>query len=135
MIKGILPGGGAALLHASFLLEDFKLTNPDEQIGVEILKKALKWPFRCLLENAGIEAGLYESELKAQQDFRFGFDLKTNQVVDMMDSGIIDSYQNISSYLHDATSIGGLLLTTECMIVNEKYYEPTKLKHYPKVSM
>lgn len=135
LIKGILPGGGVALLHASFLLDNFKVKNIDEQIGVDILKLAIKWPFLCLLENAGVVSKFYEYEVKSSDNFRIGYDLKTNKVVDMIDAGILDSYQNISSYLHDACSIGGLLLTTECMIINNKYYEPTKLKYYPKMNM
>jgi chaperonin GroEL len=117
--EGILPGGGHALLCASYLIENDTLSEA-QGIGYEIVRKAVRKPFYQILSNAG-----YNSEdciwmsLELKDDFELGWNLNTESKVNMLEYGIIDPTKVTRSALENAASAANTLLTTECVIVNK----------------
>ncbi|HXI83943.1 MAG TPA: chaperonin GroEL [Verrucomicrobiae bacterium] len=122
--EGIVPGGGTALIRAIPALDELRLKG-DEAIGAEIVKRALEEPLRQLADNAGWEGSLVVQELKARKGWE-GFDVDKLEYVDMGKAGIIDPTKVTRSALQHASSIAGLLLTTECCVteVPEKEKAP-----------
>jgi chaperonin GroEL len=122
--EGIVPGGGTALIRAIPTLEDLKLRG-DEAIGVDIVKRALEEPLRQLANNAGEEGSLIVQEVKSRKGWE-GFDCDKLEYLDMGKAGIIDPTKVTRSALQNASSIAGLLLTTECCVteVPEKEKAP-----------
>jgi chaperonin GroEL len=122
--EGIVPGGGTALIRAISTLEDLRLKG-DEAIGVDIVKRALEEPLRQLANNAGEEGSLIVQEVKSRKGWE-GFDCDKLEYVDMGKAGIIDPTKVTRSALQNASSIAGLLLTTECCVteVPEKEKAP-----------
>jgi len=112
--EGIVPGGGAALIRCIPALQELKLRG-DEQIGVQIVLRALEEPLRQLADNAGEEGSLIVKEVKDRKGWE-GFDCDKLEYVDMGKAGIIDPTKVTRSALQNASSIAGLLLTTECCI-------------------
>ncbi len=115
--EGIVPGGGVALLRCQKALEDLKVDNEDEQIGVNIVKKALESPVKQIADNAGIEGSIVVEEIKKNDDPNFGFNAATLEYGDMYKEGIIDPVKVVRCALQNAASVAGLMLTTECAIV------------------
>ena len=117
--EGILPGGGHALLCASYLIENDTL-NKAQEIGYEIVRKSARKPFYQILSNAGYN---YEDcvwlSLELKDDFELGWNLNTESKVNMLESGIIDPTKVTRSALENAASAANTLLTTECIIVNK----------------
>ncbi|MGO9243368.1 MAG: chaperonin GroEL, partial [Verrucomicrobiia bacterium] len=122
--EGTVPGGGTAYIRAISALEETKLRG-DEQIGLEIVKRALEEPLRQLADNAGQEGSLVVREVKSRKGWE-GFDVDKLEYVDMGKAGIIDPTKVSRSALQNAASIAGLLLTTECCVteVPEKEKAP-----------
>lgn len=122
--EGTVPGGGTAYIRAIAALEDMKLKG-DEQIGLDIIKRALEEPLRQLADNAGQEGSLVVREVKSRKGWE-GFDVDKLEYVDMGKVGIIDPTKVSRSALQNAASIAGLLLTTECCVteVPEKEKAP-----------
>ena len=122
--EGLVPGGGTALIRAIPALDELRLRG-DEAIGAEIVKRALEEPLRQLADNAGWEGSLVVQELKARKGWE-GFDVDKLEYVDMGKAGIIDPTKVTRSALQHASSIAGLLLTTECCVteVPEKDKSP-----------
>ncbi len=112
--EGIVPGGGTALIRAIPALDELRLKG-DEAIGAEIVKRALEEPLRQLADNAGWEGSLVVQELKARKGWE-GFDVDKLEYVDMGKAGIIDPTKVTRYALQNASSIAGLLLTTECCV-------------------
>ncbi|MFZ2642568.1 MAG: chaperonin GroEL [Verrucomicrobiia bacterium] len=112
--EGIVPGGGVALLRALPEVEKLKLEG-DEQIGVNIIKRALEEPIRKLTFNAGVEGSIVVQEIKKRKGSE-GFNVETLQYEDLFKSGVVDPTKVTRSALQNAASIAGLLLTTECLI-------------------
>ena len=112
--EGIVPGGGVALLRASAALNDLKLTG-DEAIGADIIRRAIEEPLRTIAANGGYEGRVVVKEVLAL-DGNKGFDAANGEYVDMLEKGIIDPKKVTRSALQNASSIAGLLLTTECLI-------------------
>ncbi len=112
--EGIVPGGGVALLRASAALNDLKLTG-DEAIGADIIRRAIEEPLRTIAANGGYEGSVVVKEVLAL-DGNKGFDAANGEYVDMLEKGIIDPKKVTRSALQNASSIAGLLLTTECLI-------------------
>ena len=131
---GVLPGGGVALYHASKLLEDGLpdvLSDPSEQLGAQILGKALKAPINQLVQNQEDHSAAHVLDKMADVgDFFTGYDIKSQQMCDMMDRGIYDSYNVVKVILEDSVSLAGMVVSTECILVKEKSYVPLSLKHY-----
>ena len=112
--EGIVAGGGVALIRAMVALDDLKLVG-DEAIGADIIRKSCVAPLRQLVDNAGLEGAVVIEEVKKSKGAN-GYDVATGQYVDMIKAGIIDPTKVTRSALQNASSIAGLLLTTECMI-------------------
>lgn len=118
--EGILPGGGTALLKASRILKDVKVDNFDQQLGVDIIKKAITRPARKIIENAGEEGSVVVGKIIDDfgEDFNRGYDSSKGEYTDMIASGIIDPLKVVRSGLVDASGVASLLATTECAIVD-----------------
>lgn len=127
--EGIVAGGGVALLRCIPVLEAFKLGG-DEQIGVDIVKKALEEPIRQLAINAGEEGSIIVEKIKKEKQ-NVGYDVETNKIVDMFDSGIIDPTKVTRTALENAASIASLLVTTEALVTEIPEKEKEKMPPYP----
>jgi chaperonin GroEL len=114
--EGIVPGGGVALLHATKALRDLKGANDDQQVGIEIVRKALAWPTRQIAENAGTDGSIVAGKLLESKDSNFGFDAQVGEYKDLVKAGIIDPTKVVRTALQDAASVAGLLVTTEAMV-------------------
>merc|ERR1719478_526250 len=120
--EGIVPGGGSALLYAGQNLESLKLESFDQQVGVDIVKAAVKQPCVQIATNAGVEGAVVVQTLLKGDDKKLGFNAQTGEYVNMVEAGIIDPTKVIRSALVDAASVASLMTTTEALIVHE--YEP-----------
>ncbi|MBU0649260.1 chaperonin GroEL [Patescibacteria group bacterium] len=114
--EGIVPGGGVALFRASSALDGLEVDD-DEQVGVNILKRALEEPVRLIAENAGVDGSVVVENIK-KGDLNFGFNAATGNYEDMVVSGIIDPTKVTRSALQNAASIAGMLLTTEVAVTD-----------------
>ena len=123
--EGIVPGGGVTLLHLASKLEAVKesLKDPEEQVGVDIVMKALEAPLRQIADNAGAE-GTVIVEKARLLDFNVGYNALTDAFEDLIDSGIIDPAKVVRSALQDAASVAGMVLTTEALVVEKPEPEP-----------
>ena len=117
--EGIVPGGGVALLRAQKVLEKLKVDQEDEQIGVEILRRALESPIRQIVENAGAEGSIVVEKVRANKDYGFGFNAQTDIYENLVEAGVIDPTKVVRIALQNAASIAGLLLTTEAVVVEK----------------
>jgi chaperonin GroEL len=113
--EGIVPGGGVALLRASGVLADLHLGG-DEQIGVQIIKRACEEPVRQISGNAGFEGATIVEKIRANNEPNFGFNAATGVFEDLVAAGVIDPAKVTRSALQNSSSISGLMLTTEAMI-------------------
>jgi chaperonin GroEL len=114
--EGIVPGGGVALLRAQTALDKLKLDREDEQIGVQILRRALEHPIRQIAENAGVEGSIVVDKVRGGKG-GFGFNAQTDEYEDLVKAGVIDPTKVVRTALQNAASIAGLLLTTEAVVV------------------
>ncbi len=114
--EGVLPGGGVALLRALKALEAVKIENPDQKTGVDIVRRAIQWPARQIVENAGGDGAVVVGKLLEAHDYAHGFDAQTGEFGDLFKKGIIDPAKVVRTALQDAASIAGLLITTEAMV-------------------
>lgn len=121
--EGIVPGGGVAFLRTIKKLDDIKVTG-DQLVGVNIMRRALEEPIRQIVENAGHEASIVVMKVKEGKD-DFGFDAYKEKYVNMYEAGIIDPTKVTRIAIENATSIAGLLLTTEAIIAEIPEEEPT----------
>ena len=112
--EGIVAGGGVALIRCLTALEGLKLEG-DEQIGVEIVKKAIEYPLRALSANAGVEGSVIVQEVKKRKG-NDGYNVSTGEFEDLVKAGVVDPKKVTRTALQNAASIAGLLLTTECLI-------------------
>ncbi|HEV8599191.1 MAG TPA: chaperonin GroEL [Gemmatimonadales bacterium] len=117
--EGIIPGGGVALIRAQAVLDKVKGTN-DERIGVEIVRKALEEPLRIIAQNAGMEGSIVLAKVRESKEKNFGYNAQTDTYEDLVKSGVIDPTKVTRTALQNAASIAGLLLTTECVVVEKK---------------
>ncbi len=119
--EGIVPGGGVSLVRAAKALEKF-LTNkegegdPDEQIGVNIVRRALEEPLRQIVQNAGKEGAVVVERVRSEKNENFGFNAQTEEYEDLVKAGVIDPTKVTRTALQNAASIAGLMLTTEAMV-------------------
>lgn len=114
--EGIVPGGGVALLRCQRALKNLKLDNHDQQLGVDIVRKALEEPIKQIIANAGVEATLIVEKVKESKNTNYGYDAYSEKFVDMMEAGIIDPTKVTRIALQNAASVAGLMLTTEVLI-------------------
>lgn len=115
--EGVVPGGGIALLRAAKELFNLSLVG-DQKIGVDILREAIEEPVRQIATNAGKEGSVVLEKLKAETDPNMGYDAKTDSYKDMIEAGIIDPVKVVRTALQNASSIAGLMLTTEALVAD-----------------
>jgi chaperonin GroEL len=116
--EGIVPGGGTALLYGSKILANLTGANDDETQGIAIVRRAIQYPIRRIVENAGQEASVVVGKLLEQKSATFGYDAQTEKFVDFIDAGIVDPTKVVRVALQNAASVAGLLITTEAMITD-----------------
>ncbi len=116
--EGIVPGGGVALLRTITALDKLKLDNHDQQIGIDIVKRALEEPIRQIVNNAGLEGSVIVEKVKNNSDANYGFDANSEEYVDMIKSGIIDPTKVTRFALQNAASVSSLMLTTSVMVTD-----------------
>jgi chaperonin GroEL len=117
--EGIVPGGGVAFIRAQPVLDRIKGTD-DERIGVAIVRRALEEPIRIIVQNAGAEGSIVVAKVKASKEKNFGYNAQTDIYEDLVKAGVIDPTKVSRTALQNAASIAGLLLTTECVLVERK---------------
>jgi chaperonin GroEL len=114
--EGIVPGGGVTLVRAAKALDSLKLKDEDEQIGVNIVKRALEEPLRKIAENAGHEGAVIVERVKAEKNDSMGFNAESEQFEDLVKAGVIDPAKVARTALQNAASIAALMLTTEALV-------------------
>ena len=122
--EGIVPGGGVALLRCIHALDSLKVP-AEQQVGINIVRRALEEPLRQIAENAGVEGSVAVDKVRKEKT-NLGFDAQTEKYVDMLDAGIIDPTKVVRCAIQNAASVAGLMLTTEVMITElpEEKKEP-----------
>ena len=113
--EGIVPGGGVALIRAVKAIENLKGENYDQQVGIDIARRAMEYPLRTIVANAGVEAAVVVDRVKAGKDNE-GYNATSGEYVDMLAAGIIDPTKVTRFALQNAASIAGLMITTEAMV-------------------
>jgi chaperonin GroEL len=136
--EGIVPGGGVAYLRAARALERFRINqdgegDPDEQIGVNIVKRALEEPLRLIVQNAGREGAVIVERIRTEKNENIGFNAVTEEFEDLVKSGVIDPTKVTRTALQNAASIAGLMLTTEAIVT--ELPEQSKAQQVPGPDM
>jgi len=116
--EGIVPGGGVALIRTIPALDKMKSDNEDETFGINIVKRAVEAPLRTIAENAGRDGSIVVEKVKSGKG-NFGFNADTEDYEDLVKAGIIDPKKVVRSAIQNASSVAGLLITTECMITDK----------------
>ena len=114
--EGIVPGGGAALLYATSALKGLEGVNDDQTRGIDIVRKALQAPVRQIAENAGFDGAVVAGKMLDQKSKEFGFNASTDVYEDLVKAGVIDPTKVVRAALQDASSVAGLLITTEAAV-------------------
>ncbi len=122
--EGIVPGGGAALLYATRALDRLKLGDADQQMGVDIVRRAIQTPARQIAENAGVDGAVVVGKLLEQKDTNHGFDAQEEVYKDLVKAGIVDPTKVVRTALQDAASVAGVLVTTEAMVAEKPKKDP-----------
>jgi len=117
--EGIVPGGGVALLWAQKALDSLKRKDSDEQIGVQIVRRSLEEPLRQIAQNAGAEGAIVVERVREKNSLNWGYNAQTEEYEDLVKAGVIDPTKVTRTALQNAASIAGLLLTTECVVVDK----------------
>ena len=120
--EGIVPGGGVALIRAQ-RRSRAQAGDADEQIGVDIIRRAIEEPIRMIVQNAGGEGSIVVEKVRASKDDAFGYNALTDTYENLVQAGVIDPTKVTRTALQNAASIAGLLLTTEALIVEKKEKE------------
>ena len=117
--EGVVVGGGVALIQACKVLEDLKGENPDQAVGMKIIARALEAPLRQIAENAGVDGAVVAGKVRESKKASFGFNAQTEEYGDLFAFGVIDPAKVVRTALEDASSIAGLLITTEAMVADK----------------
>jgi len=117
--EGVVPGGGVTLIRSIAVLENLKGDNADQNIGIQIVRRSLEEPLRIIAQNGGWEGSVVVNKVKEGKD-AFGFNARTGEYEDLIKAGVIDPAKVTKTALKNASSIAGLLLTTECLIAEKK---------------
>ena len=115
--EGIVPGGGVTLIRAIAALHKIKADNPDEQIGIRIIRDSLREPLRKIAENAGLEGGVVAEEVMKRQG-SVGFNAETGKYEDLSEAGVIDPAKVVRSTIQNAASVATLILTTDALVTD-----------------
>jgi chaperonin GroEL len=114
--EGIVPGGGIALLRASQKLAGMKADNSDQQVGIEIVRRAIQAPVKQIAENAGKDGAVVAGEVLRTDTYEYGYDAQNDEYKNLVEAGIIDPTKVVRTALQDAASVSSLLITTEAMV-------------------
>lgn len=125
--EGVVVGGGVALLHAAKALDKLKTSDPDEKIGIKIIKEALSQPVRWLAKNSGVDEGWVVKKIEESQDHNFGFNAQTLEFENLFTAGIIDPVKVTRSALQNAASVASMILTTEALVTDLPEKEETPM--------
>jgi len=117
--EGIVVGGGVALVQGAKALDGLKGANPDQDAGIQIVRRALEAPLRQIAENAGVDGSVVAGKVRESDDMTFGFNAQTEEYGDMFKFGVVDPAKVVRTALQDAASVAGLLVTTEAMIADK----------------
>jgi chaperonin GroEL len=117
--EGIVVGGGVALVQGAKSLDGLKGANPDQDAGIQIVRRALEAPLRQIAENAGVDGSVVAGKVRESDDMTFGFNAQTEEYGDMFKFGVVDPAKVVRTALQDAASVAGLLVTTEAMIADK----------------
>jgi len=117
--EGIVPGGGVALLRALKVLDGLKPANDDQRIGINIVRRALQAPARQIAENSGEDGAVVSGKILDSKDYAFGYNAQTGEYGDLVKQGVIDPAKVVRTALQDASSVAGLLITTEAMVAEK----------------
>ncbi|OJH43392.1 chaperonin GroEL [Paracoccus sp. SM22M-07] len=117
--EGVVVGGGVALVQGGKVLEGLSGANSDQDAGISIVRRALEAPMRQIAENAGVDGAVVAGKVRESTDKAFGFNAQTEEYGDMFKFGVIDPAKVVRTALEDASSVAGLLITTEAMIVEK----------------
>jgi chaperonin GroEL len=123
--EGIVTGGGVALLSCQKVLDKARGADEDEKTGIEIVRRSLEEPIRMIAQNAGAEGAIVVGKVKESAKLTYGYNAQTDEYEDLVAAGVIDPTKVTRSALQNAASIAGLLLTTECVIVEKKEKDKT----------
>ena len=121
--EGVVAGGGVAYLKIQGQLRTFKVEDEDEQIGANIVLRALEEPMRCIADNAGVEGSIVVEKVRTSKQKNYGYNALTDKFEDLVAAGVIDPAKVTRTALQNAASVAGLLLTTACVVVEEKEKE------------
>ncbi|MCZ6916655.1 MAG: chaperonin GroEL [Gemmatimonadetes bacterium] len=122
--EGIVPGGGVAFLRAQKAVQKVKVDDHDEQIGFNIVRRALEEPIRVIADNAGVEGSIVVEHVRNAKDQNEGYNALTDVYEDLVKAGVIDPTKVVRTALQNAASVAGLILTTEVVVVEQKEDEP-----------
>ncbi len=114
--EGVVSGGGMSLLNSTKALANIAVANYDQQVGVDIIKRALQAPVRQITKNAGVDGSVVVGKILEQKSATLGFNAQTEEYVDMIKAGIIDPTKVVRTALQNAASVASLLITTEAMV-------------------
>jgi chaperonin GroEL len=114
--EGIVPGGGTAMIYAIKRLEKVAFANDDQRVGIDIIRKAIEAPVRQIAENAGVSGAVVAGKLLEAKGATLGFNAQTGVYEDLVKAGVIDPVKVVRTALQDASSVAGLLITTEAMV-------------------
>ena len=117
--EGVVPGGGVALLYAGRVLKKLKPENHDQQVGIDLVARALQAPVRQIAENSGVDGAVIAGKLLESKDTKRGYDARKGVFCNMIKAGIIDPAKVVRTALEDAASVAGLMITTEAMIAEK----------------
>ena len=117
--EGIVVGGGVSLVQGAKSLEGLTGENSDQNAGIMIVRKALEAPLRQIAENAGVDGSVVAGKIRESDDLKFGYNAQTDEYGDMFKFGVIDPAKVVRTALQDASSVAGLLITTEAMIADK----------------
>jgi chaperonin GroEL len=117
--EGVVVGGGVALVQAGKTLEGLAAENADQESGISIVRRAIEAPLRQIAENAGVDGAVVAGKVRESDDTTFGFNAQTEEYGDLFSFGVIDPAKVVRTALEDASSIAGLLITTEAMVADK----------------
>ena len=117
--EGIVVGGGVALVQGSKALDGLEGANNDQNVGINIIRRAIEAPLRQIAENSGVDGAVVAGKIRESDDLKFGFNAQTEEYGDMFAFGVIDPAKVVRTALQDAASVAGLLITTEAMVADK----------------
>jgi chaperonin GroEL len=127
--EGVVPGGGVALLYSTRVLDGLTPANPDQKVGIQIVRKAIQAPARQIAENSGTDGAIVVGKLTDQDKPNFGYDAQSGEYKDLVAAGVIDPAKVVRVALQDAASVAGLLITTEAMVTDRPEPKPGAMSH------